>query len=80
MIVPDREATAAWYHNVLGLTQIPGTEHWSEDPRGPLMISGDGGRVCLALVQGSRPDVPKSDSSEINYALELALALADLSH
>ena len=67
MIVPDREAAAAWYHDVLGLTQVPGTQHWSEDPRGPLMISGDGGRVSLALFQGPRPDAPRSGFRRVAF-------------
>jgi len=49
LIVPDRHAAAAWYENVLGLTIVPGTEDWARNSGGPLMISGDGGRVCLAL-------------------------------
>ena len=53
LIVPDRHAAAAWYQEVLGLTIVPAMEDWSRDPRGPLMISGDGGRVCLALFEGA---------------------------
>ena len=53
LIVPDRHAAAAWYQEVLGLTIVPAMEDWSRDPRGPLMISGDGGQVCLALFEGA---------------------------
>ena len=49
VFVPDREAAAAWYREVLGLVPVPGTEAWAADPRGPLMISADGGTTMLAL-------------------------------
>ena len=52
LFVPDRHAAAAWYSEVLGLTPLSGAEKWSTDPRGPLMISPDGGRTKLALFQG----------------------------
>ncbi len=58
LIVPDRHAAAAWYEEVLGLTIVAGTEHWARESGGPLMISGDGGRVCLALFEGPLPDSP----------------------
>ena len=56
LIVPDRQAAAAWYEEVLGLTPVAGTEHWARESGGPLMISGDGGRVCLALFEGAQTD------------------------
>ncbi len=56
LIVPDRRAAAAWYEDVLGLTPVPGTEHWARESGGPLVISGDGGRVCLALFEGPLTD------------------------
>jgi catechol 2,3-dioxygenase-like lactoylglutathione lyase family enzyme len=56
LVVPDRHAAAAWYEDVLGLTIVPGTEHWARESGGPLMISGDGGRVCLALFEGKPTD------------------------
>jgi catechol 2,3-dioxygenase-like lactoylglutathione lyase family enzyme len=52
LLVPDRHAAATWYHDVLGLTIVPGTEAWAHDSGGPLMISADGGRTCFALFQG----------------------------
>jgi catechol 2,3-dioxygenase-like lactoylglutathione lyase family enzyme len=58
LLVPDRQAAAAWYQDVLGLTTVPGTEHWARESGGPLMISGDGGRVCLALFEGPPTDAP----------------------
>ena len=51
--VPDRHVAAAWYERVLGLEVLPGFEHWSDDPRGPLMISPDGGNTKLALFTGT---------------------------
>jgi len=56
LTVPDRPAAAAWYHEVLGLIPVHGTEHWALDARGPIMISGDGGRTCLALFTGPKPE------------------------
>ncbi len=52
LVVPDRAEAAAWYRDFLGLSPAPGTQEWAQDPRGPLMISADGGRTCLALFQG----------------------------
>jgi catechol 2,3-dioxygenase-like lactoylglutathione lyase family enzyme len=52
LFVPDRHSAAAWYSEVLGLTPLSGAEKWAADPRGPLMISPDGGGTKLALFQG----------------------------
>ena len=51
--VPDRHEAAAWYQLALGVEILPGHEHWSDDPYGPLMISPDGGSTKLALFQGT---------------------------
>ena len=53
LFVPDRHDAAAWYERVLGLRVIAEYEGWALDPRGPLMISGDGGSSKLALFQGA---------------------------
>ena len=59
VFVPDRRQAAKWYEETLGLQVVAGYEHWSEDPRGPLMISCDGGATKIALFtgepQGDRP-------------------------
>ena len=52
LFVPDRYEAARWYERVLGLTILPEYESWASDPRGPLMISGDGGATKLALFEG----------------------------
>jgi catechol 2,3-dioxygenase-like lactoylglutathione lyase family enzyme len=52
LYVPDRSRAAAWYAAVLGCEPMPGAESWAADPRGPLMISPDGGRTKLALFTG----------------------------
>jgi catechol 2,3-dioxygenase-like lactoylglutathione lyase family enzyme len=52
VFVPDRREAAEWYHRVLGCKIIPEYAEWSDDPRGPLMVSPDGGRTKLALFQG----------------------------
>lgn len=52
LFVPDRHEAADWYGRVLGLRIVRGFEHWTEDPRGPLMISSDGGSTKLALFEG----------------------------
>jgi len=53
LFVPDRQAAAAWYENVLGLIPVPEAEQWAKDPEGPLMISPDHGKTMLALFQGT---------------------------
>ena len=58
LFVPDRRQAADWYRRVLGLDVVPEYEHWAEDPRGPLMISSDGGSTKLALFQGA-PQGPR---------------------
>jgi catechol 2,3-dioxygenase-like lactoylglutathione lyase family enzyme len=53
LFVPDRYQAAEWYRRVLGLKVVAEYEHWASDPRGPLMISSDGGHTKLALFQGT---------------------------
>ena|SRR5689334_13702699 len=53
LFVPDRHEAAAWYRRVLGLEILAEYETWAEDPRGPLMISSDGGNAKLALFVGT---------------------------
>jgi catechol 2,3-dioxygenase-like lactoylglutathione lyase family enzyme len=53
LFVPDRYRAAEWYRQVLGLKILPDSEHWAEDPGGPLMISSDSGRTKLALFAGT---------------------------
>ncbi len=55
LFVPDRRQAADWYRRVLGLEVIPDHEHWANDPKGPLMISSDGGVTKLALFAGTPP-------------------------
>ena len=52
LFVPDRREAARWYERTLGLSVVPEFERWAEDPRGPLMISSDGGGTKLALFTG----------------------------
>jgi catechol 2,3-dioxygenase-like lactoylglutathione lyase family enzyme len=52
LFVPDRRDAAEWYHRILGLEIVPECEIWAQDPRGPLMISSDGGHTKLALFAG----------------------------
>lgn len=61
LLVPDRAAAAAWYQDILGMQPVAGTEQWARDSGGPLMISGDGGRTCLALFQGPPTDATTQD-------------------
>ena len=56
ILVPDRREAAAWYEEFLGLTPLEDLASWADDPHGPLMISGDGGRTKLALFQPGRGD------------------------
>ena len=53
LFVPDRTQAARWYHDVLGLEIVGNAAHWAANPRGPLMISSDGGRTQLALFEGT---------------------------
>lgn len=59
LFVPDRHEAAGWYERTLGLAVVAPFAHWAEDPRGPLMISSDGGSTKFALFtgepRGSRP-------------------------
>ena len=52
LYVPDRHAAADWYRQVFGLSVLAEYEHWARDPKGPLMISSDGGSTKLALFEG----------------------------
>ena len=53
LFVPDRHQAAEWYRRILGLEVVAEYQHWADDPRGPLMISSDGGSTKLALFQGT---------------------------
>lgn len=59
LFVPGRHEAAEWYRRVLGLEVVEAYREWADDPRGPLMISSDGGSTKLALFEGqprgSRP-------------------------
>jgi catechol 2,3-dioxygenase-like lactoylglutathione lyase family enzyme len=52
LFVPDRRAAARWYDEALGLSVVADYERWADDPRGPLMVSSDGGLTMLALFAG----------------------------
>jgi catechol 2,3-dioxygenase-like lactoylglutathione lyase family enzyme len=52
LFVPNRREAARWYQQALGLQVVPEYQNWEEDPRGPLMISSDGGNTKLALFEG----------------------------
>lgn len=51
LFVPDREQAAAWYARVLGLQPMAALARWAT-PRGPLMLSADGGQSMVALFTG----------------------------
>jgi len=57
LFVPNRHEAARWYQEVLGLEILPDYQDWAADPRGPLMISSDGGKTKLALFEG-QPQAP----------------------
>jgi catechol 2,3-dioxygenase-like lactoylglutathione lyase family enzyme len=65
MFVPDRHAAATWYRDVLGLEIMEGYREWADDPRGPLMISSDGGTTKLALFTGN----PQGDRATAGFHL-----------
>jgi catechol 2,3-dioxygenase-like lactoylglutathione lyase family enzyme len=52
LFVPERCAAAEWYSRTLGFEIVKDCEAWAADPRGPLMISTDGGSTMLALFEG----------------------------
>jgi catechol 2,3-dioxygenase-like lactoylglutathione lyase family enzyme len=58
LFVPDRYEAAAWYQRVLGLEILKEFEFWARDPKGPLMISPDGGVTKLALFTGPARQSP----------------------
>jgi catechol 2,3-dioxygenase-like lactoylglutathione lyase family enzyme/heme-degrading monooxygenase HmoA len=70
LFVPDRAAAAEWYARVLACRPVPGTEAWAADPRGPLMVSADGGRTKLALFQ-AEPHNPPAPSAFHRVAFHL---------
>ena len=58
LFVPDRAVAAEWYARVLGCRSVPGTEQWAGDPRGPLMVSPDGGPDQAGAVPGRHAGSP----------------------
>ncbi len=65
LFVPDRHHAAEWYGRVLGLAILPAYKLWADDPRGPLMISSDGGHTKLALFEGQ----PQGDRETAGFHL-----------
>ena len=67
--VPDRVTAAAWYRDVLGLTSTREDEKRAiENPKGPLMISADGGKTSLALFEGpTESDTSKSGFRRVAF-------------
>lgn len=61
LVVPDREAAARWYEEVLGLETLAEYESWVD--RGPLVLSSDGGETMLALFEGD----PESPGDRTGY-------------
>ncbi len=55
LYVPDRYEAARWYEQVLGFEILRQYEDWAAHPRGPLMLSSNGGGTMLALFQGEPP-------------------------
>ena len=54
LVVPDRAAAAAWYHQELGFEPVEAVASWTEVDGGPLHMSADGGRSGIALFQAGR--------------------------
>jgi catechol 2,3-dioxygenase-like lactoylglutathione lyase family enzyme len=73
LFVPDRGRAADWYRRVLGLDVVPEYEHWSRDPRGPLMISSDNGSTKLALFEGT-PQGPRETAGFHRVAFRVGAA------
>ena len=81
LFVPDRREAARWYERTLGLSVVPEYEHWAEDPRGPLMISSDGGDTKLALFTGEpRGARPTAGFHLVAFRVDGAGFLSFLSH
>jgi catechol 2,3-dioxygenase-like lactoylglutathione lyase family enzyme len=52
VMVPDRDAAAAWYAEHLGFEPVAEYDFWATAIEGgPLQISADGGRTMLALFE-----------------------------
>lgn len=69
LFVPDRYEAAKWYRRTLGLEILADYEAWASDPRGPLMISSDGGATKLALFEG-RPSAPDGGFRRVAFRVD----------
>ena len=77
LFVPDRYEAAAWYQRVLGLEILKDFVFWAQDPKGPLMISADGGVTKLALFTGpARPSPTDSGFQLLAFRVDAAGFLA----
>ncbi len=65
LFVPDRLEAAEWYEKVLGLKIVEEYRHWSDNPKGPLMISPDDGNTKIALFTGQ----PQADKDTAGFYL-----------
>ncbi|MFT7670658.1 MAG: catechol 2,3-dioxygenase-like lactoylglutathione lyase family enzyme [Planctomycetota bacterium] len=71
ILVADREKAAAWYERTFGFA----CTSRSEDPYGPLVISGDGGKTGLALFTSRvAPDLNRVVAFRIDGSEFLAFA------
>lgn len=72
VLVSDRELAAAWYELHLGLQR----RECSEDPYGPLVLSGDAGGTSLALFTSKvRPDPSRVVAFAVSAEEFLAFAV-----
>lgn len=75
--VPDREEAARWYQEHLGFERVERFEFWAEGfEGGPLQISADGGKTCLALFEASAraPMIPQRTG--VAFSLEAGSFMA----
>jgi catechol 2,3-dioxygenase-like lactoylglutathione lyase family enzyme len=63
LVVPDRDAAARWYADVLGFEPVAEYDFWATGIEGgPLQMSADGGHTMIALFEmpADRPDGSRS--------------------
>lgn len=75
--VPDREAAAAWYAEHLGFEPVEAYRFWADGfPGGPLQISADGDRTCLALFEATDSHPMVAQTTGVAFSVDAPTFMA----
>ncbi|MGE5211718.1 MAG: VOC family protein [Acidobacteriota bacterium] len=77
--VPDMADALAWYSSHLGFEPVPEYDFWASGVAGgPVQVSADGGRTCLALFEANErsPMIPQENGIAFSVDADTFVAFA----